>query len=88
MFGIDSSRQTQPAHHPDAIVVDIKLIPDQAMPGRNRVGVVIVVPAFTAAQQSDPPIVPRVIAGGEAPGSPHVGRRVDQPGSVQAQRHS
>jgi len=88
MLRLDSLGQTQLAHDPDAVVVEIELVPDEAMTGRNGVRVVIVVPAFAAGKESDPPVVPRVIARSKAPGSPHMGRRVNQPGGMKAQRHS
>jgi hypothetical protein len=50
MLRPDSLGQTQLAHYPDAVVVEIKLVPDEAMTGRNGVRVVIVVPAFAAGK--------------------------------------
>jgi hypothetical protein len=49
-LGTDSRSQTQTAHDPDAVVIQIKLIPGQTVAGGNRVCMVIVVPAFTACK--------------------------------------
>ena len=49
-------------------------------------GVVVVVPAFAAGEQRDPPAVAGVVAGFKAAAAPHVGGGVDQPGGVQAER--
>ena len=49
-------------------------------------GVVIVVPAFAAGQQGNPPVVAGVIAGFEAARTPQVRGGIDQPGGVQSQR--
>ena len=66
----------------------VELIPGQAVPRRNRVRVVVVVPAFAECQQRHPPRVLRVVLGGEAAVSPHVGGRVDEPRGVQADDHA
>ena len=47
------------AHNPDAVVIQVKLVPDKAVAGRNGVRMVIVVPAFAASKESDPPVVAR-----------------------------
>jgi hypothetical protein len=52
--------------------------------GADRVGMVVVVPAFASGEQSNPPGVAGVILGFEAARAEHVGGRVDQPGGVQA----
>ena len=54
------------------------------MARRGRVRVVIVVPAFAEGHQRDPPVVARIVAGGKAARSPHVGGGVDQPSGMQA----
>src|SRR5215472_18445178 len=45
--------------------------------------VMVVVPAFTKAQKSDPPEVAGIIAGSKTLRTPHVRGRVHQPGAVQ-----
>ena len=70
---------------PDAVVVDVELVPGEAVTGADRVGVVVVVPAFAAGEESDPPVVAGVVAGLEAALAPEVGGGVDQPGGVQAE---
>jgi hypothetical protein len=72
------------AEQPDAVVVDVELVPGEAVAGADRVGVVVVVPAFAAGEQGDPPVVAGVVLGLEAALAPEVGGGVDQPGGVQA----
>jgi hypothetical protein len=72
------------AEEPDAVVVDIELVPGEAVTRADRVGVVVVVPAFAAGEQSDPPVVARVVFGLEAALAPEVGGGVDEPGGVEA----
>src|SRR5580700_11492797 len=48
-------------------------------------GVVIVVPSFTATEECHPPAVAGMVAGFEAARSPHVSRRVDEPGGMQTE---
>ena len=70
---------------PDAVVVEVELVPGEAVAGADGVGVVVVVPAFAAGEQGDPPGVARVVLGVEAARAEHVGGGVDQPGGVQAE---
>ncbi len=42
------------------------------MPGGSRVGVVIVVPAFTEAYQRDQRVISRVVTGGETSRAPEM----------------
>lgn len=72
-------------HDPDAVVVDIELVPGEAVAGADGVGVVVVVPSFAAGEQGDPPGVARVIFSFEAARTEEVGSGVDQPGGVQAE---
>ena len=85
---LDFLRQANLRQQPDAPVVGVDLIPGQAVLGGDRMGMVVVVPAFAAAHQRHPPVVARVVAGLKAPAAPHVGGRVDQPGGVQAESHA
>src|SRR5580698_3722849 len=50
--------------------------------------VVVVVPAFASADQGDPPVVTRVVAGFKAPAAPHMRGRIYQPGGVQTERNA
>src|ERR1700742_2759542 len=61
---------------PDAVVVDVDLVPLEAMTCADRMGVVIVVPAFAAREQSDPPVIAGVVFGLEAALAPEVRCRV------------
>ena len=72
------------AEQPDAVVVDVELIPGEAVTRADGMGVVVVVPAFAAGEQSDPPVVAGVVLGLEAALAPEVRRRVDEPGGVEA----
>src|SRR5215831_10622690 len=51
-------------------------------------GMVIVVPALAETDESDPPVVPRIIASGEPARAPHVSTRIDEPRSVEAHHYS
>src|SRR6202042_922097 len=83
-FGdLDLLGQTHLAQHPDTVVVDVKLVPGEAVAGADGVGVVVVVPAFAAGEDGDPPVVAGVVLGLEAALAPEVGGGVDQPGGVE-----
>ena len=70
---------------PDAVEVGIDLVPPEAMAHGDGMGMMVVVPALAAGEQSYPETVARVIVGFKAAAAPHVGCRVDQPCGVQAQ---
>ena len=70
---------------PDAVVVEVELVPGEAVAGADGVGVVVVVPSLAAGEEGDPPGVARVVLGVEAAGAEEVGGGVDQPGGVQAE---
>jgi hypothetical protein len=65
--------QTQLAEQPDAVIVEIELIPFKAVARGCGIGVMIVVPPFASGHQGHPPQIARVIAGGKTPRAPHVG---------------
>ena len=69
---------------PDAVVVNIELIPLEAMARADWMGVVVVVPAFAAGKQRDPPVVAGVVFCFEAALAPEVRGRVNEPCSVEA----
>ena len=69
---------------PDAVVVDVELVPDEAVARGDGVGVMVVVPAFAAGEQGNPPGVAGIVLGFEAAGADEVGGGVDQPGGVEA----
>jgi hypothetical protein len=69
---------------PDAVVVDVEFIPLESVARTDGVGVVVVVPAFAAGEQSDPPVVAGIILGFEAAPAPEVGGGVDEPGRVES----
>ena len=89
VFGIelgdlDLFGQADFAEEPDAVVVDVKLIPLEAVTRADGVSVVVVVPTFAAGEQSDPPVVAGVVLGLEAALAPEVGGGVDEPGRMEA----
>src|SRR5579871_5387726 len=64
---------------PDAVVVDVELVPCEAVAGADRVSVVIVVPTFATGEDGDPPVVAGIVLGLEAALAPEVGGGVDEP---------
>ena len=81
---LDSFGEADFGEQPDAVVVDVELVPGEAVARADGVGVVVVVPAFSSGEQGDPPGVAGVVLGLEAARTEHVGGGVDQPGGVQA----
>ncbi len=77
-------REAEFLHQPDAVVVDVELVPGEAVAGADGVGVVVVVPAFAAGEDGDPPVVAGVVLGLEAALAPEVRGGVDEPGCVEA----
>jgi hypothetical protein len=73
------------AEEPDAVVVDVELVPFEAVAGADGMGVVVVVPAFAAGEESDPPVIAGVVLGLEAALAPEVGGGVDEPGGVETE---
>jgi hypothetical protein len=73
------------AEEPDAVVVDVELVPLEAVARADRVGVMVVVPAFAAGEESDPPVIAGVVFGFEAALAPEVSGGVDQPSGVEAE---
>ena len=69
---------------PDAVVVGVELVPGEAVTGADGMGMVVVVPAFTAGEEGDPPVVAGVIFGLEATLAPEMRCGVNEPGGVQA----
>ena len=69
---------------PDAVVVDVELVPGEAVAGTDGVGVVVVMPAFAAGEDGNPPVVAGVVFGLEATLAPEVRGGVDEPGGVEA----
>jgi hypothetical protein len=72
------------AEDPDAVVVDVELVPGEAVAGADGMGVVVVVPAFAAGEKSDPPVIAGVVLSLEAALAPEVGGGVDEPSGVEA----
>ena len=81
---MDLPREAELFERPNAVPVQVDLIPPESMPGRSRVSVVVVVPALSECEQRDPPIVRRMITRGKWTGTPQVRRGIDEPCGVQA----
>src|SRR5215469_6794286 len=73
---------------PDSVVVDVDLVPGEAVTRADRMGVVVVVPAFAAGEDGDPPVVPGVIAGLKAALAPEVRGGVDEPRGVKTEGYA
>ena len=54
---MDTGRKSELLENPNGVPVKVDFIPLQAMSGRNRVGMVVVVPPISETQQRDPPII-------------------------------
>src|SRR5438552_2870053 len=65
------------AEKPDAVIIDVELVPGEAVTCADRVGVMVVVPAFASGEECDPPVVAGVVLGLEAALAPEVRRGVD-----------
>jgi hypothetical protein len=65
-------RQTEELQDFDWNPGQIELIPDQPMPRRCGMGVMIVVPPLAGGDEGDPPVVPGIIMGSESAAAPHV----------------
>src|SRR4051794_39325105 len=61
----------------------VEFVPGQTVTGGAGMRMVIVVPAFSEGQKSNPPIVARIVSRCEAPGAPHVGGRIHKPSGMQ-----
>ena len=84
-FGdLDLFGEAEFAEDPDAVVVDVELVPCETVTRADGVGVVVVVPAFAACEYGDPPVVAGVVFGFEAAFAPEVSGGVDEPGGVKA----
>src|SRR2546426_797223 len=78
------TREAELLERPDAIPIQINFIPCDAMPGRNRMRMMIIMPAFAKGEDRDPPVVGGEIVGDKAARAPSVGDGVHHPGAVQA----
>ena len=86
----DLTSQARPSacKRADAEPVEVELIPGQAVAGRHRMRVMIVVPALAEGEHRHPPVVRRIIARLESSRAPEVRGRVHQPCAVQAKRRA
>src|SRR3954453_6237884 len=76
-------RQTQLFEGPNAVPVQVELVPLQTMACRNWMGVMIVVPALAKADKGDPEVVRGKVSRGKSSRSPGVSAGIDQPSAVQ-----
>jgi len=57
-FGsMDVRHKSELLENPNGVIVEVDFVPLQSVPGRNRVGVMIVMPPVSETYQRDPPIV-------------------------------
>ena len=54
---MDMGRKSELLENPDGVPVEVDFIPLQPVPGRNRVGMMVVMPPISETQQRHPPIV-------------------------------
>lgn len=54
---MEMGNKSELLENPDSVKVEVNFIPLQPMAGRNRVGVMVVVPPVSKTQQRHPPIV-------------------------------
>src|SRR5262249_11475158 len=76
----DPAGEAEQAEQPDCPVGDVELPPEMAMPGRARIGVVVVVPALAHRRVADDEVVAAVLVGLVGAVAPEMGDRVDRPG--------
>src|SRR5271169_5810807 len=81
---LDAFGEADFGEEPDAVVVDVELVPGETVARADGMGVVVVVPAFASGEESDPPVVAGVVLGFEAALAPEVRGGVDEPCGVKA----
>jgi hypothetical protein len=54
---MDMGRESELLENPNGVPVDVDFIPLQPVSGRDRVGVMVVMPPISETQQCHPPIV-------------------------------
>src|SRR5690348_8634066 len=82
---INVAGQTELLERPYSIPVKVYLIPLEAMPGGNRMSMVVVMPAFPKRHNCHPPTICGKVTRGKAARTPAVSRRINQPGAMQAE---
>src|SRR5688572_18344893 len=70
---LDVPCQAQRLERADTNPVEIQLVPRETVTRARRMGVMVVVPAFSECEQRHPPVVGGIIAGLEAARTPLVG---------------
>ena len=53
----DMGRESESLEDANGVPVEVDLIPRQPVPGRDRVGVMVVVPPIAETEQCHPPVV-------------------------------
>jgi hypothetical protein len=80
--------EADPGHHEDQIIAGIEFPPAEAVAGRSREGVMVVVPPFTEAEDAEEEIVSAVIVAGKRPCAPDVADGIDAPGHMMNQENA
>src|SRR5271170_5843262 len=76
---MDMGHKSELLEHPNGVPVEVEFVPPQPVSGRDRVGVMIVMPPISETYECHPPIVGRCISGLKAARPPNMRHRVDQP---------
>src|SRR5437763_1547772 len=79
---VDLASQAKPLESNDQVGRDVDLPPLQAVEGRAREGVVVVVPALPEGEDAHDPLVAAAVAGRERGPTERVADRVDAEGEV------
>ena len=75
-------REPKESQGADDAVGEVELSPAEAVAGRGGKGVVVVVPAFAEAEESDDDVVAALVVRAERAVAPEVADGVDLPGDV------
>src|SRR5271155_503104 len=76
---MDMGRKSDLLEHPNGVPVEVEFVPPQPVSGRNRVGVMVVMPPISETYECHPPIVGRCISGLKAARPQNRRHRVDEP---------
>src|SRR5271155_3881016 len=76
---MDMGHKPDLLEHPNGVPVKVEFVPPQSVSGRNRGGVMVVMPPVSETYQCHPPVVGRGISGIKAARPPDMRHGVDQP---------
>src|SRR5688572_15323849 len=84
----DIPRQSEHGEQADGEVGDVQFPPLMTMPGRSRIGMMVIVPAFSVADQTDEKVVPAMVVRRIGTIAPQVSDRVYRPSDVPNQHRA